>query len=203
MVLHFALILYIKLSKYFGVCFLFLKFKKSVLELRNVKNICLLSFFAVLKIIISSFKIAVAPHIYISFGFLVYIFVGGFFGPFCSVVFAIVTHILSFAFVSYTSFHFGFLISSIVSCFIYSLFLYKQEFRVKRGVLGTIVNDFVVHFFLNIIWLSQLFHDGDFFKSFVIRVPKGFIMLFVDCFLAFLAIVFIKKLSKTLKFNIN
>lgn len=182
---------------------MFLKFKKSALELKNVKNVCFLSLFAVLKIILSSLKIAVAPEIYISFGFLVYIFIGGFFGPFCSVIFAIITYILSFVFVSYISFHFGFLFSSVVSCFIFSLFLYKKKFSFKRVVLGTIVNDVVVHFFLNILWLSQLFHNGDFLKAFVVRIPKGFVMLFVNCFLAVLVIVFIKKLSKILKFDIN
>lgn len=182
---------------------MFSKFKKSALELKNIKNICLLSLFAVLKIIISSLKIAVAPEIYISFGFLIYIFIGGFFGPFCSVVFAIITYILGFVFVSYIPFHFGFLFSAVVSCFIFSLFLYKQKFRFKRVILGTIVNDIVVHFFLNILWLSQLFHNGDFLKAFVVRVPKGFIMLFINCFLAVLVIVFLKRLSKILKFNIN
>ena len=182
---------------------MFLKFKKSAFELKNIKNVCLLSLFAVLKIILSSLKIAVAPEIYISFGFLIYIFIGGFFGPFCSVIFAIITYILGFVFVTYIPFHFGFLFSSVVSCFIFSLFLYKQKFSFKRVVLGTIVNDVVVHFFLNILWLSQLFHNGDFLKAFVVRVPKSFIMLFVDCFLAVLVIVFLKKLSKILKFDIE
>ena len=175
---------------------MYLRFKESVLELKNVKNLCFLSLLIVLKIVVSSLRIVISPYIQISFGFLIYIVVGCLFGIFCSVILAILSYILSF-FVGFSNFfHVGFLVSSIFSAFIYSVFLYKKKFSYKRVVFATIVNDILVHFFLNIIWLSQLFYGGNFVNAFILRVPKNFVMLPIDCVLSFFVLAFVRKLLR-------
>ena len=172
------------------------KLKESVYELKSIKNLCLLSFLVVVKIFVSSLKVVVVPSIQISFGFLVYIIVGCLFGPFCSFVFAILTYLLSVFIYPSVFFHFGFLISAIVSSLIYAIFLYKRRFSFKRVIFSTIFNDVFVHFFLNIVWLSQLFHNNDFFKAFVFHLPKGVVMLPIDCVLSCFVVVFVKKIFK-------
>ena len=170
--------------------------KFSFLEIKNVKNLCILSFLLVLKVLISSFRIVITPGVQISFGFVVYIVVGAFFGFFASFLFGLISYFLSLILGYSIFFHIGFLISSVVSAVIYALFLYKLKLKLKRVVLATIVNDLVVHFFLNIIWLSQIFNGGNFLVAFSQRFLKSVVMLFLNCFISAFIVILLRKITK-------
>ena len=170
--------------------------KSSFHEIKSVKNLCALSFLLVLKVLISSFRIVITPGVQISFGFVVYIVVGAFFGFFASFLFCLISYFLSLIFGYSLFFHIGFLVSSVVSATIYALFLYKLKLKVKRVVLATVVNDFIVHFFLNIFWLSQIFNGGNFLVAFSQRFLKSVIMLFLNCFISAFIVILLKKITK-------
>ncbi len=177
---------------------MFDKVKSSFYEFKKIKNLSVLSMLLMLKILVSLFQINISFGVKISFGFLIYIIVASFYGFFSGVIFTILAYLLNFVTGVVEVFHIGFLISSIFCILIYSIFLYKLKLLVKRVVIATIINDLVIHFILNNIWLSQIYNTR-FSLIFSVRILKNIIMLPIDCVLGTLIVIALQKIVQNVK----
>ncbi len=180
-------------------------FKRSALELKSVKNLCVISFLLAIKIVIQlTCTIRIANYLYIGFSFLIFIVTGSMFGPVVSFLFGFMADILGFCVCSSKGggdFFIGFTISSIVSAVIYSLFLYKFKLGVIRVVFAQIIHDLVVCFWLNTLWLSITRFNGDLQKAFFNRILKECLVLPINCVMALVVASAFKKVVERLKLS--
>ena len=174
------------------------KIKSSFNEFKKIRNLSILSMLLVVKILISLFQINLAVGMKISFGFLVYMIVASLYGFFSGIIFVILAYMLNFIIGVVEIFHIGFLISNIFCVLTYSIFLYKLNLKVKRVVIATIINDLVIHFILNNIWLAQIY-GSSFSSIFSIRIVKNIIMMPLDCVLAAFVVIALRKIVKNFK----
>ena len=93
----------------------------------------------------------------ISFAYLPAIIVARLFGPWASLTFAIAADTVSYFVFPQGPYFPGFVISEMVSCFIYALFLYKQELSIPKIIIARILVLLIVSFGLNFLWLSMLY----------------------------------------------
>ena len=173
------------------------RFIYSAKELKSVSNLCIISILMAMKIVLHMVgTIRLTQSMYIGFGFLVVVVVGSMFGPFVSIFFGLFADILGFIVAPDGKFHFGFTLNSVLGALIYSLFLYKFRLSTKRIVITSVVHDIVINFVLNSMWLAQMYYGNSFIKSFVLRLPKGLIMLPIHCLLCIAVAKALKRVSK-------
>lgn len=175
---------------------IFLKFKKSVLELKSFKNLSLLAVLMALLLVLNFMVIEVSNLVSISFEFIVLFLMGAVFGPFVAAVLGFVGDLFCYLIHPIGPFFIWYAVSFMADGLIYGVFLYKNRFATKRVVFVQILRDILINVFLNtfFIWLQ---FRGDFLKLlFFVRIPKNIIKIPVNCFI----VVFISKiLRKKLK----
>lgn len=180
--------------------------KRSALELKSVKNLCIISFLLAVKIVIQFVcTIRIANYLHVGFSFLVFIIVGSMFGPVVSFLFGFMADILGFCICSGSgksgAFFIGFTISSILSAVIYSLFLYKFKFGVARVIVMQIIHDLIICFCLNTLWLSITVFGGNLQKAFFARILKECLVLPINCIMALVVASAFKKVVERLKLS--
>ena len=179
--------------------------KNSALELKSVKNLCIVSILMALRMVVGLFSIKLTPYLVIGFGFLVYLVVGSMFGPIVSMLFGFFSDVLHFFIFPSggASFHFGFTLSSILSVLVYGLFLYKFKLSVLRVVICQIVHDVFIFWILNTIWVSQMYFKNNFAKAFSLRIIKEIGKLPINCILAVIVALVLKRFAKTLMDDVS
>lgn len=179
---------------------MFSSVKNSALELKSVKNLCIVSILMAFRLVVGLFSIKLSAYMVIGFGFLVYLVVGTMFGPIVSILFGFFSDILHFFIFPSggASFHLGFTLSSILSVLVYGVFLYKFKLSIVRVVICQIVHDVFIFWILNTVWLSQMYFKNNFLKAFSLRFPKEIGKLPVNCILAVIVAVILKRFFKSL-----
>ena len=180
-----------------------LKIKESFLELKSVKNLCIISFLLAMEMVVRFVGIIrITSYIYVGFGFLIFIIVGTMFGPFVACIFGFLSDIIGFYVIhSGASFHWGFTLSSILGALIYGMFLYKLKLDVFRVLVVQIMHDLIIYCFLNTLWLSQMYFKNDFWKAFMLRLPKECITIVINSLLAVYLSIMLKRVVKALKIS--
>ena len=171
-------------------------FRDSAFELKNVKNLCVISLLLALRVCLDFLTLPLSVLCYISFVFIVAGITGGMFGPFVAALFGAVGDILSYIIHPMGCFFLGFTLSAMVAGLLYGLILYKNRFSVLRIVLAEVIVDIVVNVFMNTFWISILHGIGFFELLISVRIPKNLITIPIN---VCVFIMFSPLLNKLLK----
>ena len=152
-------------------------FRDSAGELKNVKNLCIISLLLALRVCLNFLTLPLSDLCHVSFVFVVAGLTGGMFGPFVAALFGAIGDILSYIVHPLGCFFFGFTLSAMAAGLIYGLILYKNRFGVLRIVFAEIVVDVIVNVFMNTLWINILFGMDFFELLFSVRIPKNLITI--------------------------
>ena len=113
-------------------------FVSSAKELKSTRNLVICAMMAALSIILmSTTSFYITPHIKIGFSGLPNRLVDFMFGPVVGAIFGGVMDVLKFLIKPDGGFFFGYIITAIVSGFIYGLFYYKLQIKKPLKIDGT------------------------------------------------------------------
>ena len=128
--------------------------------LKSHRLLVIMSLFLALHIILTSFYIPIFDNTRILFTFFIKALVGYLGGPLWAVIFGFTCDILGHLIFPSGGYYFGYTITSILSCFIFALVLYKQEITILR----LFISKFIVNIFVNVIvnsyWSYILLSNG-------------------------------------------
>ncbi len=158
---------------------MFKNFTKSAKNLGDLRCLCTTSLLIALYIALYTLQIPLSSQLRITFTFIPLAVCGWLFGCVPAILAGLLCDILGFLFYPTGPYFFGFTVTSVLSGFIYGLFLYgKTE---KKLLWGIILSKTLVTLLLNIglnsVWLAKLY--GSALVS-VPRITKNLIMLPIE-----------------------
>lgn len=176
-----------------------LKFKElyqhSLREFRSTKTIVLCGILAALAIVLSMVaSIQLGPYIKIGFSGLPNRIVEFLFGPVVGCLFGGALDLLKYVLKPDGPFFFGFTFNAMLSGLIYGTLLYRRPVSIKRIVIAEFLVKLVINCGLNTLWLSMLYGKG-FIVLLTPRVIKNVIMLPIDSFILFFALIYARKFA--------
>ena len=153
--------------------------KESSKELGKIHNLAISAMLAAMNTVIGFFTITIGEFIKIGFSFLTIGIAGMLYGPVIAGILGGTCDILNYLIKPTGPFFPGFTLSSILSGFIYGLYLYKKPVSIQRVFFAKLTVVFFVDLILTTTWLSILYG-----KAFLILLPmrllKAILMLPID-----------------------
>lgn len=125
--------------------------------MKDVRQLVLVSFFISLYVVLSLFTIYLSKELRFSLTFVPVAWSSAAFGPVAGVFTGAFGDVLAWFVKAAGPYHPGFTISGIVSGIIYGLFMYKKPITWPRVIITSLAYVIVVEFFLNTLWLSNLY----------------------------------------------
>ena len=162
------------------------RFKESLLEFKNIKNVAFTGLLAALAIVLNYVTtINIGPTIKIGFSGLPNQVVSYLFGPAIGGIFGGALDVLKWMLRPDGNFFPGFTISAIAGGIIYGLFFYKREVSLLRCFLAHLCVKVFVNLFLNTMWLVILYNNA---VSAILpaRALSNLIMLPIDTAICYL-----------------
>ena len=126
----------------------------------NIKTISLLGILLGLHIVLSSFYIPVFDNSRIMFTFFIKMLVAIIVGPGYSIIFGFISDIIGHLLLPSGPFFFGYVFTSISSCFIYALCLYNKKLSYSRLIISKLIVNIFCNVILNSLWSYILLSKG-------------------------------------------
>ncbi|MEF9968415.1 MAG: folate family ECF transporter S component [Longicatena sp.] len=145
-------------------------FKKSVANLNNVRYLAIMAIFIVIKVDMASLFIPVGENLRISFTFLVIAVESCIIGPIPALASGFITDIIGFMLFPFGAFFPGYILSAMLNCFIYAVFLYDTRITIAK----LFASKFIVTYFCNVL-LGSLWSSMLYSKGFMFYVTASFI----------------------------
>lgn len=148
-------------------------------ELRSLRRLTLAALVAAITIVISGLFIPVGENLRIYFTFLVSSVGCAVYGPLMGLLGGAATDTLSFIIFGGGAYFPGYLLSEMLGCLIYGLFLYRKRITIARlAVMKLLINVFV-NIFLGSVWSAMLYSKG-FYYYLGKSVIKNLVLLPVE-----------------------
>lgn len=169
----------------------------AAIETRHPRALCLAGIVCAMAIILKSFPIyLVGPTLKIYFSF-VFVSIGcAVYGPIVGMMAGAVVDTLGFVFSGYGEPYFpGYLLSAILSGFVYGVMLYDKRVTVSRLLLTKLIINYGLNVLLGSVWKAMLYGKG-YYYYFVSGLAKNTLLLPVEAFLmaaAFRLLPIVKK----------
>lgn len=155
--------------------------KSALLEIKNIKTLSVVSVLIALQLVISSIYIPLplygTQRIY--FTFIISAVIALAYGPFVGLYSAIINDLLGFVLHPQGPFFAGYILTAVVTSFIFSLFLYRARLSILRLFLSRFFVNLIANILLNSLWDSILIGKG-YFPLMLSRIPKNLIMLPIE-----------------------
>lgn len=166
----------------------------SKAELKNTNSIALSGMFIAISVVLSLFKIDLAPTIQISFASLPIAAGGMLFGPIVGGAIGLISDILGYI-VHPAGFYFpGFTFNAILIGASFGFIFYKREITLKLVIITSIAVTVIINWGLTTLWLSMMYGDA-FFVLLGGRVIKNIILFPIDTSLLYAVLTLVKKLE--------
>ena len=173
-----------------------LKFRDSMLELKNVRAITQMAMLMALSLILNLFaSLQITESLKLSFGFLATAMMGMLFGPSLAGIGAALIDILQ-AFIKPTGPYFpGFTLTAALSGVIFGLVLYKNQASLPRLILAKALINLLLNLLLNSLFISVLYGSA-FWAMLPTRLLKNVAMLPIEVVLLYLLLPNLIRLQK-------
>ncbi|MGN0708840.1 MAG: folate family ECF transporter S component [Anaerovoracaceae bacterium] len=153
-------------------------------DLKNIRVLTCSAMLLAAAVILGFLKIPVNSLVEIRFQSVPVAAAGILLGPVMGGIIGALTDVLSYAVRPTGPYFPGFTISTAMTGIIFGLMMYGKHFDFKRLALTQITDAAAVSFLLNSLWLSMLY-GVTFRQSFIMRLPKNFVMLPIDIAILF------------------
>ncbi|MEG0076704.1 folate family ECF transporter S component [Anaerorhabdus sp.] len=162
-------------------------FKKSAQNLKSIKYLAIMAVFIALKVIMAGVFIPVGENLRISFSFLIIAVEACIIGPIPGLVSGFITDLIGFMLFPFGAFFPGYILSAMLNCFIYAVFLYDTRISITKLFLSKTIVSYFCNVLLGSLWSSMLYSKGFIFYA-TASVVKNTILLPIEVIL--LVIVF-------------
>lgn len=129
-------------------------------ELKNLRRLIFAALVVALGIVISSLYIPVGENLRIYFKFLVYSIGSAVYGPFVGLLVGAAGDTLGFFIHPSGAYFPGYLLSEMLGCLIYALFLYRKRITILRLFLSKLIINVFVNILLGSLWSAMLYSKG-------------------------------------------
>jgi ECF transporter S component (folate family) len=153
--------------------------RSGLRELKNLRRLIFAALVIALGIVISSFFIPVGENLRIYFKFLVYCVGSAVYGPFVSLLVGAAGDTLGFLIHPSGAYFPGYLLSEMLGCLIYALFLYRKRITVLRLFLAKLIINVFVNIILGSVWSAVLYSKG-FYYYFAKSAVKNLLLLPIE-----------------------
>lgn len=166
-------------------------FKESFNHLHNLRSIIMISILISLNIILSLITIPSGfSTLGLSFSYIILALVGLMYGPSISLIVGFLVDILGYLVKPDGIFFFGYTISSMLGCFVYSLCLYKTKITFTKCLFARLIINIFINSFLGTYWWWIINDMTISFKTYLLTIslPKNIVYLIPQSIILFLAI---------------
>lgn len=132
----------------------------ALAELKNLRRLIFAALVVALGIVISSLYIPVGENLRIYFKFLVYSIGSAVYGPFVGLLVGAAGDTLGFFIHPSGAYFPGYLLSEMLGCLIYALFLYRKRITILRLFLAKLIINVFVNILLGSLWSAMLYSKG-------------------------------------------
>ncbi len=163
-------------------------------EMKNTKSIALSGMFIAISVVLSLFKIDLAPTIQISFASLPIAAGGMLFGPMVGAAIGLISDLLGYAVHPAGFFFPGFTVNAILIGAFFGFIFYKRKVTMKTVILASLLITVVINWGLTTLWLSMMFGDA-FIILLGARVVKNIVLFPLDTTLLYGVLSIVKKID--------
>lgn len=143
----------------------------------KTRDLALMAIFLCLDIIISSYFIRIAPNLRIYFSFIIKMIFACMFPIKFAIIYGFASDSLGYLLHPSGAYFIGYLLSSIMASFLYSLFLYPKV-NIKNIILAKTSVNLIVHCGLNSLWTLITYSKGrTFIEILYVSITKNLILL--------------------------
>ncbi|NLB19933.1 MAG: folate family ECF transporter S component, partial [Clostridium sp.] len=163
-------------------------------EMKNTNSIALSGMFIAISVVLSLFKIDLAPTIQISFASLPIAAGGMLFGPMVGAAIGIISDILGYI-VHPSGFYFpGFTLNAMLIGIIFGFIFYNRKLSLRLVIITSIAVTVIINWGLTTLWLSIMYKNA-FFVLLGARIIKNIILFPIDTSLLFGVLKLVKKIE--------
>ncbi len=173
------------------------RIKESARELKSVDALVMCAALVALYATINSLSIYVTPTLKLTFSFLVMAVIGYRFGIVTASIAGIACDLIAYIARPAGPLHLGFTLSTVLTCAVFALLLYKRELKLWRIIVSRTFINIFINIALNTYWLSLLYG-----KAYIVLLLERFIkniaLLPVEIALLWLVLKAFEKIQKRL-----
>lgn len=133
------------------------RIKSSAMEIKSIHSLAMCAVLVALYVAINTASIYVTPTLKLTFSFLVLAVLGYRFGTVTGSLAAIACDLIAYIVRPAGPLHLGFTLSTVLTVFVFALFLYKRELKLWRIIVSRAVINLAINIALNTFWLSNLY----------------------------------------------
>lgn len=164
-------------------------------ELKNTKSIALSGMFIAISVVLSFFKIDLAPTIQISFAALPIAAGGMLFGPVVGGAIGLISDPLGYIVHPAGFFFPGFTLNAMLIGILFGFVFYKRKVTWKSVILTSLTVTIVINWGLTTLWLSIMFKNA-FFVLLGARIVKNIILFPIDTSLLYGILIAVNRIDK-------
>ncbi len=164
-------------------------------ELKNTKSIALSGMFIAISVVLSFFKIDLAPTIQISFASLPIAAGGMLFGPIVGAAIGLISDLLGYAVHPAGFFFPGFTLNAILIGAFFGFAFYRRKVTMKTVILASLAITVFINWGLTTLWLSMMFGDA-FLVLLGARVIKNIILFPLDTSLLYGVLSVVRRINR-------
>lgn len=163
------------------------KFFNSLKSLSNVRVLCACGILSALFVALYAVKLPLSESLRITFTFIPLAIAGWLFGPFPAMLIGFVGDVIGFfSFPSPGAYFPGFTLSSMLTGFIFGIFLYRADTAKPKSIVLIILSKLIISLFINIIlnslWLSMLYGKA-YYVYLISHCIKNAVAFPIECIL--------------------
>jgi len=171
------------------------RLKSSIAELQNLRTLATCAVLVALYVAIDTASVYVTPTMQLTFSFLVLALLGYRFGTFAGTIAGLACDLIAYLIRPAGPLHLGFTLSTMLTVFIFALFLYRRELKLWRIILSKSAINIGVNIFLNTYWLSNLY-DKAYVVLFWERTLKNLVLLPIEIALAWFVLKAFEQITR-------
>lgn len=171
-------------------------FLASLRELKKIRGITACALLIALYVVLNSFGIYITPSVKFTFTYLPLAAMGMLVGPSAAFIGAGLADFLAyFLRPNPAPIHFGIVLTTMLTGFVFGLFLYKKPLKLWRVILSKACVNLFLNLLLNTYWLSNLYGEG-YLAMLPARLGKNLIFLPLEVTLIYLVLKVVKSIDR-------
>lgn len=166
-------------------------FKESLRHLHNLRSVIMISILISLNILLSLITIPSGfSNLGLSFSYIILALIGLMYGPSISLIVGFLVDILGYLVKPEGIFFFGYTLSSMLGCLVYSLCLYKTKITFTKCLFARLIINILINSFLGTFWWWIINDKTILYTTYLLTVslPKNIVYLIPQSIILFLVI---------------
>lgn len=143
---------------------MFKKIFNSAKNLSDIRTLCACGILSALFVALYAVKLPISPNLRITFTFIPLAIAGWFLGPVPAMLVGLVGDIIGCFLFPMGAYFPGFTLSTMLTGFIFGLFLYKTDMCASKSIILIIVSKLIISLFINVfmnsLWLLVITGKG-------------------------------------------